>query len=158
MTTLNLQLAASLVTAVGVVFAGISLRGAQLQRNRQFEALYIQRYWALIDELAAEVAIGLRRDLRPEDEHVIRRYIQLCEDELEMYSRGWITDRTFQEWLPGMRAQLAEDPFAPVWKDVEREVEAEVSKRQYTYLREVMSNESAIRREVGAIRRWLRGV
>lgn len=158
MTALYLQLAASLVTATGVVLAGISLRGSQLQRNRQFEALYIERYWSLIDELAAEVAIGLRNDLRPEDEHVIRRYIQLCEDEVEMYARGWITERTFREWLPGMRAQLREGPYATVWKEVAREAEANASARQYTYLREVMSTEDEPRREVGPIRLRLRGV
>jgi hypothetical protein len=44
------QAVASVVTAAGIVIAVIGLRQAQRQRLRQFESLYVKRYWDLMDD------------------------------------------------------------------------------------------------------------
>jgi hypothetical protein len=77
------QSIASIITAIGVVFAGISIRGSQLQRNGQFEALYIQRYWSLIDRSPFEAEPSGGGVLSSADRHVVILYLQLCEDQIE---------------------------------------------------------------------------
>jgi hypothetical protein len=49
---------ATIVTAVGVFVAVLGLRAAQRQRMRQFETLYVQRYWSLMDGLSLDVLRG----------------------------------------------------------------------------------------------------
>lgn len=153
------QAIASVITAIGVIFAGISLRGSQLQRNRQFEALYIERYWSLIDRLSQETAAGGDHAVSIEDRHAITLYLQLCEDQIEMYKRGWITRRTFSEWSEGMRASATTYPVKSVWQRILRDTEqSNGAEPPFKYLRELHRTEGLPKREVGALRRWLRGV
>lgn len=151
------QAIASVVTAVGVIFAGISLRGSQLQRNRQFEALYIQRYWSLIDRLSPKAA--LQGVCSVTDRHTATLYLQLCEDQIEMYMRGWVTHRTFHEWSEGMRASLQAQPIKGVWRDIQSHTKhPDGLELPYAYLRQFNRPGGLPKREVGPLRRWLRGV
>jgi hypothetical protein len=78
-----------ILTAVGVLLALLSLRAARLQRRRQFETIYVQRYWTLMDGLTVDALAGRRTNtLHPQDEKAALAYIRLCEDQLEFASRG----------------------------------------------------------------------
>ncbi|GLZ51347.1 hypothetical protein Acsp07_09640 [Actinomycetospora sp. NBRC 106378] len=114
-----IQNISAVVTAVGVVLAALSIRAAQRQRLRSFEAFYVQRYWSLMDSMSL-AALRLEADykLRTRDEKAVRSYIRLCEDECELREKGWITDATWKIWADGMKVQLEREPFAQVWKDV----------------------------------------
>lgn len=50
---------ASVATAIGIFVAVFAVRAANLQRRRQFETVYVQRYWALIDKLSLEALNGV---------------------------------------------------------------------------------------------------
>lgn len=119
-----MQTFATIVTALGVLLAALALRASQRQRLRQFEAVYVQRYWTLMDELSLA---GMRGDPGshedPENEKVVRAYVLLCEDQCEMRSAGWIGDATWRIWREGMTENLGDsagkpgrEPFASVWK------------------------------------------
>lgn len=56
-----------------------------------------------------------------DDQHVIRKYILLCEDELQMRKYGYISDSTYDEWAAGMRDQLAQPIFREIWERVKEE-------------------------------------
>ena len=109
--------AGSIATAVGVFLALLSLRAARLQRRRQFEMIYVQRYWALMDGLTVDALAGRQTTSpQPQDEKVALAYIGLCEDQLELRGAGWISDETWKIWSSGIQVQLERHlPFKDVW-------------------------------------------
>lgn len=94
---------ALIVTAIGVLGAVIGLRQSYRERLRQFEAMYVQRYWTILDKLSVEALKGSHPDEISEgDEKAIRGYLLLCEDELEMRKNGYIADSTYELWADGI--------------------------------------------------------
>lgn len=52
---------------------------------------------------------------------MIRAYIRLCEDELEMREAGYIGDNTYALWAEGIREQFHQPMFERIWKHVPNE-------------------------------------
>lgn len=114
------------VTAIGVLGAVFGLRQSYLERLRQFELKYIDRYWVIIDRLSLDALRGAKGvALTNDDEKAIRSYFYLCEDELDMRGHGYITDDTYRIWASGIRVQLEQPLFAEVWKKVGNEADDE---------------------------------
>jgi hypothetical protein len=117
-----IQTVSSFATAVGLFLAVIGLRQVQRQRLRQFEALFVSRYWTLMDRLSLQAMRGDEHEPhRDEDERVVRAYLQLCEDELDLRSQGCFTDSTWAVWADGMQVQLQRWPFSQIWHRVEKD-------------------------------------
>lgn len=116
-----LSILSFVVAVAGVIGALFSLRQSYRARLRQFEEKYVQRYWAILDalSLAALSLSGLPPG--PDDEKVIRQYILLCEDELQVRKAGYISDATYTEWADGMIGQLRQPMFAQVWEKIQEE-------------------------------------
>lgn len=101
-----------------LTFVAIGLAGWQLlfhsrQMHRDFEMLYVQRYWAIMDKRRPEWRnnpIG-HTTLHPEDEVLIRDYLQLCEDEVDLRSLGRVTDSTWGFWATAISSQTASAPY-----------------------------------------------
>ena len=151
---------ALIVTAVGVLGAVIGLRQSYRARLRQFEAMYVQRYWKILDELSLEALRGAPLGKIGEaDEKAIRSYILLCEDELELRKNGYIADSTYELWADGMRSQLEQPMFKNVWQHVQKEATGPGA-FPYRYLREVESlgTKDGDPLQISAPRRWLRGL
>jgi hypothetical protein len=114
--------AAWMCTTVGTLAAAAALGQARRWRAEVFEAIYLQRYWQLMDRLSLEalraIAVG---PVRGDDEKTVRNYLGLCEDELEMRARGAISDGTWRVWGPAMLVQLQQWPFSEVWREVQRD-------------------------------------
>ncbi len=71
------------------------LRQNYRERLRQFEEMYVEQYWKLIDQLSLEVLKALGpAQASPDDEKIIRRYTLLSEDELQLRASGYISDST----------------------------------------------------------------
>lgn len=112
---------ASVATAIGVFIALTGLRQSQRQRVRAFEDSYVRRYWHLMDQLSLDALRGVANGpLSEADEKIIRAYLLLCEDELDLRANGWISDATWKIWEPGIIAQLRRWPFEEVWNDVKQ--------------------------------------
>lgn len=109
------------VAVVGVIGALFSLRQSYRARLRQFEEKYVQRYWAILDALSLAALSLSELPPGPDDEKVIRRYILLCEDELQVRNAGYISDATYTEWADGMIGQLKQPMFAHVWEKIHEE-------------------------------------
>jgi hypothetical protein len=106
-------------TVIAVIVGVVTVRAAYLQRRRQFETIYVQRYWTLIDKLSLEALRGRAQpQIRVIDQQIVRSYLRLCEDELELRKAGWITSDTWEIWETGIRAQLKRWPFCQVWREV----------------------------------------
>lgn len=113
---------ASLVIAVlGIIGVLAGLRQTYLARLRQFEARYVDRYWAILDGLSLAALSLADKPADENDEKVIRKYIFLCEDELQVRGLGYISDATYREWADGMLSQFAQPMFAGVWEKVQLE-------------------------------------
>jgi hypothetical protein len=111
---------ASCLTTIGVCLVLIQLRQSQRQRHRQFEDLYLQRYWTLLDRMPTTCE-PLLTDVHsdPGDEERLRwilTYLQLCEDQAEMRAQGWVTDQTWRQWADGIGSKIKEWPCAPAWR------------------------------------------
>lgn len=109
-------------TALGLVGVMAGLRQSFRERLRQFESLYVQRYWKILDQLSLEaVKASPAEDAGRQDEKAIRNYILLCEDELQMRQNGYISDSTYAVWADGMRDQLEQPMFKNIWAQVKEE-------------------------------------
>lgn len=146
---------AAVVTAVGVVFAGIQLRAEQLQRNRQFEVLYVERYWSLIDELslAALRGEGEIHHLSEKDRKILEMYVRLCEDQLEMRAAEAITTWTYEQWRSGLLAARKRPLICSVIKEVSADEATPCE-----HLRKLLKDEDYDPLKLGPVRRWLRGL
>lgn len=109
------------VAIIGVVGLLFSLRQAYRARLRQFEEKYVERYWSILDSLSL-AALRISDQLPDHDDEVtIRKYIFLCEDELQMRKNGYISDETYYEWADGMLDQLKQPMFKEVWDRIQDE-------------------------------------
>ena len=142
------------VTAAGVFAAVFGLRQSNRERLRQFEALYVLRYWSILDQLSLEALEGSAKPASDGDLKAIRAYLLLCEDELEMRSRGYIADTTYRIWAESAVAQLGQPIFRAVWKQVTDEAAF-----PYLHLKQLCARpESYDPLTAGFTRRWLRGL
>jgi hypothetical protein len=152
------QAIASVVTAIGIVIAVVGLRQTQRQRLRQFEALYVKRYWELMDRLSlAALKEDRTSSVVDEDQRAIRAYLRLCEDQLELRREGWISSATWLVWAEGIMNQLMRCPFDEVWAEVEKETQ-ERERDEFVLLRRFISEKGADPCAVRGWRAFLRGL
>jgi hypothetical protein len=146
---------ALVVTALGVLGVIYSLRQNHRERLRQFESMYVQRYWSLIDQLSLEVLAGAEpHPLANADEKAIRAYLQLCEDELELRAGRCIADNTYRIWADGICTQLKQPAFRKVWDQVRAEPTF-----PYTYMNSLLTQGAAFDPcDMSLPLRWLRGL
>ncbi|NHW47116.1 hypothetical protein HAV21_09455 [Paenarthrobacter sp. MSM-2-10-13] len=110
------QIIANLATVIAVTFAIIQLIGARAAKHRDFENLYVQRFWALMDN-SQRSQRGLVKTLRGED-RTIRSYLELCEDELDLRRNGFISTKTLSMWADGMIKQCSQSPYKEAMKSL----------------------------------------
>ena len=146
---------ALIVTAVGVLAAVFGLRQSNRERLRQFEAMYVQRYWSILDQLSLGTLAGSAGNPPSDaDLKAVRAYLLLCEDELEMRGRGYIADTTYKIWTDSAVAQLQQPIFQAVWEQVLKEAAF-----PYKHLNNLCSQpESYDPLTIGFVRRWVRGL
>jgi hypothetical protein len=146
---------ALIVTAVGVLAAVFGLRQSNRERLRQFEAMYVQRYWSILDQLSLDALAGSTKNPPSEaDSKAVRAYLFLCEDELEMRGRGYIADTTYKIWADSAVTQLQQPIFQATWEQVLKE-----STFPYKHLHNLCSQpQSYDPLAIGFVRRWVRGL
>lgn len=97
---------AQLATPVALIFAALQLIGARAAKHRDFENLYVQRYWNLMDAFEGNPwTVTSVDDLEKRDQSRISAYLQLCEDELDLRRNGFISTKTWGIWVDGMKSQ-----------------------------------------------------
>lgn len=145
---------ALIVTAAGVLAAVFGLRQSNRERLRQFEAMYVQRYWSIPDQLSLKALDSSSPEsINDTDRKAMRAYLFLCEDELEMRARGYIADSTYKVWSEAARTQLEQPMFKAVWEQVAKEAAF-----PYQHLKALLSEPSYDPVTAGFARRWLRGL
>lgn len=104
-------------------------------RKRELEDIYTQRYWALCDQLSREGrrCFELHQPLPTKEEFdddraLLRRYLELCEDQADMRAAGYVTSKTWKLWWPAIHSATTRSPVAEVmeeWLARARELEVE---------------------------------
>lgn len=131
-----------IVAVIGVLGAFLGFRQVYRGRQRQFEMLYIERYWSILDRLSLDALRGNRsQDESDGDARAAWAYLRLCEDELELRAACWISDSAYNMWAPGIRSQLEQPVFRDVWADAQAATAGSAA-AQFTYLRELMNDET----------------
>ncbi|MGH1549189.1 hypothetical protein ACRAWB_08450 [Leifsonia poae] len=103
---------ATAVTALAVVFAAGQLRVAREQSHRDFENLYVQRYWSLLDKFSVDATLEeARTAATPSDRAIALNYMRLCEDQLDMRRLGRITHQTWGFWSGAIRESMSEPSY-----------------------------------------------
>lgn len=97
------------LTAVAIIFAAWQLLFHSRAMHREFELLYVERYWALMDRRSEQFALTGNPD--DSDRLVIRGYLQLCEDECDLRGLGRVTDNTWSFWGISIATQLGEASY-----------------------------------------------
>jgi hypothetical protein len=145
---------ALIVTAGGVLAAVFGLRQSNRERLRQFEAMYVQRYWSILDQLSLDALEGSSQaSIGHGDRKGIRAYLFLCEDELEMRGRGYIADTTYEMWSEAVIAQLEQPMFQAVWEQVAKEAIF-----PYKHLKALLPDPTYDPLTAPFLRRWIRGL
>ena len=106
----GVSLVVQIVTALAIVMGAWQLLFHGRQMHRDFEMLYVERYWHIMDNRSTEWRNG--GELQPSDRGVVQDYLQLCEDEIDLRKLGRVTDNTWGFWANAIVAQTKSGPYS----------------------------------------------
>lgn len=109
------SLVLQIATLVAVGVAAWQLLFHSRQMHREFESLYIARYWELMDRRSKRWV--LKGQPTSMDTTVMRSYLQLCEDEIDCRRIGRITDNTWDFWRDAIRSQAGTGHYQRVLEE-----------------------------------------
>lgn len=142
---------AQVATVVAVAFAILQLIGARAAKHRDFENLYVQRYWNLMDRFEGNPwTASSVDDLKNGDKSRVTAYLQLCEDELDLRRNGFISTKTWGIWADGMKSQCARRAYMGAL--------AEMDSAELPALRDFLENGNADPLEMNWFRKWWTGI
>lgn len=124
---------------IGVFAAVLQLRELGSQRRRDFENLFVQRYWKIMDTLSLAAIEGVKPDgghVPTNDRKAVIAFLRLSEDELDLRADDWIGADTWGKWRAGMATQLRRWPFDVVWDEVNQRENAAGDDGQFSQLRQ----------------------
>lgn len=118
------RLVIEILTLIAIAFAVLQLVGDRNQRHREFENLYVQRYWNLVDRMSDDLYLKSNEELRrpSSDSRLMVAYLRLCEDQIDVRKEGFVTDRTWKIWGGGIRTQLEEAAYKRQFKENESDL------------------------------------
>lgn len=100
----------SVFTMLGVLLVVLQFIGERIARHREFEMMYVQRYWEVSESLPTAFLEGRPNyEITEENRDAFVRYMLLCEDELDLRARGYITDNTWRVWESGIGMIASQD-------------------------------------------------
>lgn len=141
----------SIATFVAVFFAVSQLIASRVAKHRDFENLYVQRYWNLMDRFEGNPwTASSVDDLDGSDKSRVTAYLQLCEDELDLRRNGFISTKTWGIWADGMMSQCAR----PAYKEALNAMEP----AELPALREFLENGNEDPLKMNWFRKWWTGI
>lgn len=105
--------------AIALGVAAYQLFQSNQIRKHEFEDIYVQRYWQIMDRLTSEQKQALfsedkARKLAHDSEvrDVLWRYLELCEDQADLRAMNMITTSTWHQWHDGVIDAASRPPYA----------------------------------------------
>lgn len=138
-----------LLGVLALVVAWRQLRASLYVRRREFEDIYVQRYWDISDRLDLDLRVGAFQggDLhkyRESGDHedqlkAMWDYLALCEDQIDLRKGGNVTDEAWEVWSTSISGTVNRYPFAAFFDLIDELLdEADVAEgdRPWEHLRE----------------------
>lgn len=112
-------------TAIGVGIAASQLFMARQQATTSFEDALTGQYRLIIERLPVEALFG---EQIPPDTHVgllpyFYRYFDLCNEQIFLRRQKRITDKTWENWIDGIKSNMQRPAFAAAWAEIARRAE-----------------------------------
>ncbi|MCH1883955.1 hypothetical protein [Agrococcus sp. ARC_14] len=153
---------------MAIVGVALQVRQANRARKHEFEDIYVQRYWQIMDALSAEDRIALVRGEMPasaqahsETRSRLWSYLELCEDEADQREAGLITTVTWHQWRRGIHGAATRPPYQSILDGFENELTMlPESERPFMQLRRAATDADAAQydpRKKKPIRDWFTG-
>lgn len=123
-----LSLITLVVAVVAAAFAWLQLRASLYVRRREFEDIYVQRYWEVSGRIDVELRIASYRqaELPPitnsEQRKAIWDYLALCEDELDLREHGNVTDEAWAVWSSAITGSVNRYPYSHFFDEIEADL------------------------------------
>lgn len=101
---------ASALTALAVIFAALQVVLHNRQTHRDFESLYLQRFWSISDKQneALEASTSSREASTDSANHA---YLELSNDQISLRELGRITDGTWRFWEEAIHEKCTSPPY-----------------------------------------------
>jgi hypothetical protein len=113
-----IQAASGVAVVAAIWVAANQLRSQNRQQHREFENLYVQRYWSIMDQFSADYRLRAKRtDLTDADLMACHSYLELCEDEADLFEAHRITPETWSIWKQGINYMLNQEHFVKLLAD-----------------------------------------
>ena len=114
------EVAASVFTGLGVLFAGIQLQAAARQAVTDFEDSLAAEYRALAATLPTEALLGgnLSDDKHKDALDEFYHYFDLSNGQIFLRQKDRVSRRTFAFWRDGIRTHFARPAFARAWAEI----------------------------------------
>lgn len=147
----------SVITMIAVLLGVLQIRYVNQQMHRELEMQYLERFWAVMDRrslgLKLEEAGSTGDQVSREDQAVLREYLALCEDQIELRKLGRVTDHTWGYWREDIRNMCQSETL--------RAALAREGQDHYPHLRELAGGEQGSQYdplEMVKLRRLMRGL
>ena len=115
-----LQIVTSIATTVAVFLAWVQLRQGQRQATFTFEDSFASEY----RQLSRSIPIGAHLGLELSDDEIQRNlsvfyhYFDLTNEQIFLRSLGRISQKTWDNWRSGIRANFKRPAFEAAWRKV----------------------------------------
>ncbi|WP_196589127.1 hypothetical protein [Aliivibrio fischeri] len=122
------NIATTVATAIGfislcVTVVGVWLALGQLKITRKviqtdFENSIDQQYRQIIQGIPVDILIGKIETPNEETREVIFNYLDLCNEQIYLYSKKRISDERWKDWESGIEGNLKNKAIFNVWQEV----------------------------------------
>lgn len=151
----KLDLVLSSISALAIAFVVVQITTHNRQMHHDFEAMYLQRFWSLMERRSLNFAASRgRKRLSRTDLRTVHDYLELSNDQVELRRHGRVTDQTWRIWAPDI-VRFVSQPV--IWRVLE-----ESEPQRYIDLRELLarwpSDPAWDPCSFGRFRRWARGL
>lgn len=134
---------------IASIIALATIQATMYIRRREFEDIYVQRFWTIHDRIPTKFRVELQdpnfefsdEDLNEDEKKVLWDYLMLCEDELDLRKQGQVTDETWDVWRPSITGSLNRYPFLPMFNYIDRMLAERIpneDQRPFQNLRDIL--------------------
>lgn len=127
-------------TAIGVGVAASQLFIARRQATTTFEDSLTNQYRSIISHIPVEALFGEPLSLKAQASLLphFYRYFDLCNEQIFLRKKNRITDKTWQNWVDGIKSNMSRPAFATAWAETARRAPDD-----FDHLRELCAPDAA---------------